>query len=579
MEPSIYKNFKFGNTQVKYLYQGPTLVWPPSPGEDEGDPTTGYDSSMIDFTEIDWWGGHDEYRITGELSFKNGGIGDASLWYEFNGYPVIPSNVKLGFGTFEDGTTEFVILMNKPGALDGAVYMYGTVTENSDDSSLSPGLMIKTIQNESFTKDGITPHSTPYIGTGTATEEISLPGLFRQVSFKIDNEFFVKSGNSSVTIPEQTIYPPKNSSNVRVSTYVIPPNATSISESMFYNNRSIKQLEIRGPRLSTVPSQCCAYCTSLTTVKIPESVTLLDYRAFYNCTSLHSITADGLTPPTCGISCFDNVGNNGFIMIVADASTDAWIDWYTGNGLKAKGWTIIQDENPIDSSIYSSTQVVTYVTSDGKEVFPNEVDYSYRNIVFHSYNKVKNVGTLIYASPLTALPQGRGEFASTKLVSINFPHTVTSIGNSMFYNCQEMTTFVMPAQVTSLGNSVFQNCSKLRLVDLSRSGVTDIYGTTFTNCSSLKYVTFPSSLNVIHGSPFTGGHNLEYIRFLGASAPDLTDYNYEPDRPEYSAFYDTWWWKDGEQFFPPIYVPNPIVYKNSSTEWEYWYDQGRVKQG
>ena len=578
MEPSIYKNFKFGNTQVKYLYQGPTLVWPPSPGEDEGDPTTGYDSSLTDFTESTWWG-NDDYLITGELPFRGIGGEDASLWYEFNGYPRIPSNVKTGFGTFEDGTTGFVILMNEPGPLEGTVYMYGTVTENSNMASLSPGLMIKTIINESFTKDGITPHSTPYIGAGTATEEIDLPGLFRQVAFKSDNEFFVQSGNSSVTIPEQTIYPPKNTFNVGVSRYVIPPNATRMIDHMFYNNRSIKELEIRGPRLKTVPSYCCAYCTSLTTVKIPASVTLLDYMAFYNCTSLKSITADGLIPPSFGVSCFDNVGNNGFIMIVADASTAAWEDWYTRNGLKAKGWTIVQDDKIIDSSVYSSTQVVTYVTSDMNEVFPNEVDYSYRNIIFHSYNKVKNVGTLIYASPLTALPQGRGEFASTKLVSINFPHTVTSIGNSMFYNCQEMSVFVMPAQVTSLGNSVFQNCSKLRLVDLSRSGVTDIYGTTFTNCTSLKYVTFPSSLSTIHGSPFTGGHNLEYIRFLGASAPDLTDYNYEPDRPEYSAFYDTWWWKDGEQFFPPIYVPNPIVYKNSSTEWEYWYDQGRVKQG
>ena len=29
MQPEIYKDFKFGDTQVKYLYQGDTLVWPP----------------------------------------------------------------------------------------------------------------------------------------------------------------------------------------------------------------------------------------------------------------------------------------------------------------------------------------------------------------------------------------------------------------------------------------------------------------------------------------------------------------------------------------------------------------------
>lgn len=35
MEPDVYKNYKFGDVQVKYLFQGTTLVWPPQPEHPE----------------------------------------------------------------------------------------------------------------------------------------------------------------------------------------------------------------------------------------------------------------------------------------------------------------------------------------------------------------------------------------------------------------------------------------------------------------------------------------------------------------------------------------------------------------
>lgn len=577
MQPSVYKNYKFGSTQVKYLYQGDTLVWPPH-NYDDGDPTTGYDSSLTEFTEIDW-SQDDQYLTEGELTFKGGDGEDASLTYKFSGHPVKPTTVNtfhIGIGKFEDGTSGFVIYMKNPGPLDGSVYMYGQVWENSPYNSISPGLMIRTISENSYSTYGITPQSTPLEFGGTAKEEITVPGYFRQVSFKSDNLFLVQSGNESITIPEKTIRPKLNGSPIEK--FIIPSNATSIGSHMFYNNRGIKVLEFRESSITTIPGSLCAHCANLNSVVFPSGLQSIGDYAFYDCTSLKQITT-GVNPPQYTSSSFENVGSDGVLFIDDTADASAWITWYTGTGLKDKNWTIIQNGQVVESNAYNDNQIVTYETSDGNEVFPNEVDYSYRNIVFHTYDRKKNKGILIYGSTLTALPQGRGEFASTKLVNIDFPSTVTSIGNSMFYNCQEMTVFVMPSQVTSLGNSVFQNCTKLRLVDLSRSGVTDIYGTTFTNCSSLKYVTFPSSLRAVHGSPFTGGHNLEYIRFLGATPPDLTDYNYEPDRPEYSAFYDTWWWKDGVQFFPPIYVPNPITYKNYSNEWAYWYNQGRVVQG
>jgi hypothetical protein len=38
------------------------------------------------------------------------------------------------------------------------------------------------------------------------------------------------------------------------------------------------------------------------------------------------------------------------------------------------------------------------------------------------------------------------------------PDSVTSIGNSAFYNCQKLTSVTIPDSVTSIGNYAFYNC-------------------------------------------------------------------------------------------------------------------------
>ena len=67
-------------------------------------------------------------------------------------------------------------------------------------------------------------------------------------------------------------------------------------------------------------------------------------------------------------------------------------------------------------------------------------------------------------------------------VSVNYngiDYSVTSIGNSAFYNCSGLTSVTIPNSVTSIGNDAFQNCSGLTSVTIPNS-VTSIGGYAFS---------------------------------------------------------------------------------------------------
>ena len=84
-------------------------------------------------------------------------------------------------------------------------------------------------------------------------------------------------------------------------------------------------------------------------------------------------------------------------------------------------------------------------------------------------------------------------------------YTVTSIGNSAFSWCSDLTSVVIPDGVTSIGNSAFSYCSGLTSVTIPDS-VTSIGNGAFSWCSDLTSVTIPDIVTSIgnHAFFFTG---------------------------------------------------------------------------
>ena len=105
-------------------------------------------------------------------------------------------------------------------------------------------------------------------------------------------------------------------------------------------------------------------------------------------------------------------------------------------------------------------------------------------------------------------------------------YNVTSIGNSAFYNCYNLTSVIIPNSVTSIGKRAFQWCEYMTTVTISNSidiindysfscckrlnsviipnSVTTIGACAFERCISLTTITIPEKVTGIGGSAFLG---------------------------------------------------------------------------
>ena len=89
-------------------------------------------------------------------------------------------------------------------------------------------------------------------------------------------------------------------------------------------------------------------------------------------------------------------------------------------------------------------------------------------------------------------------------------YSVTSIGNTAFYECTELTSIVIPNSVTSIGNLAFDECIGLTSIVIPNS-VTDIGTAAFQECSGLTSIVIGNKVKSIGNSAFSGCSSLTSI--------------------------------------------------------------------
>jgi hypothetical protein len=96
------------------------------------------------------------------------------------------------------------------------------------------------------------------------------------------------------------------------------------------------------------------------------------------------------------------------------------------------------------------------------------------------------------------------------LALTSLPNTITSIGNSAFSSCWRLALTSLPNTITSIGNSAFSSCMQLALTTLP-SGLTAIGSQAFYNCTSLTNITFLGTPTTINSNAFQNCTNLTTI--------------------------------------------------------------------
>ena len=296
------------------------------------------------------------------------------------------------------------------------------------------------------------------------------------------------SGNGVIPEFEQYFNPqPWYELQLKISRVVIEPGVTSIGHRAFEMCLNLTSVSLP-EGLEYIGYRAFDYCLELKEIVIPEGVITLEEESFSNCTALTTVTLPGTLQQinkNCFLDCeaLKSIEIPGSVKVVgacAFSGCTALERVVMGEGVEEIGYGAFQKCRALnDLTVPDTVRVIGEAAFSGCRALK-----SFRI----------PVGVTVI-EPQT--------FASSGIVQITIPDTVTEIKYDAFMSCGSLIEIIIPDSVTKMGGGCFDDCDDLKQVQLSEN-LTAIAGGLFRGCKRLERVNIPDGVTVIYKEAFSG---------------------------------------------------------------------------
>ena len=305
---------------------------------------------------------------------------------------------------------------------------------------------------------------------------------------------------------------------------------TRYPESLLY-----KYFRIVPDSISYIGEYAFYNCSSLTSVTIPNNVEYIEQYAFYGCSKLSSITIPN------SVNYIYNYVFNGCTslkeLIIEDGDSGFSVFGYHTYSSNATGKGLFYDcpletvyigrncyesnSNTGYSPFYcndtlSTLQIGKSVTQIGPYMFYGctsltnvSIPISVTCILDYAFANCTGLTSILIPDSITRI-KSNVFYGCSSLTNITIPNSVTEIGQSAFANCTGLTSILIPDSITRIESNIFYGCSGLTNITIPNS-VTEIGKSAFENCAGLTSILIPDSVSKIGASSFKNCARLEDI--------------------------------------------------------------------
>ncbi len=306
-----------------------------------------------------------------------------------------------------------------------------------------------------------------------------------------------------------------------ITSITIPEGVTTIGARAFYECSKLTSLTIPAS-VTSIGERAFQYCSGLAAVNFEENSQLksIGNQAFASCVSLASMTlptgvlsiGEEAFLNCCDLTVMTVPGSVTSIGVGAFEECHKLLEVYNLSSANTEGSYLTEYAKCVhtsmseESHVFAENDYLFYVNGEARYL----VGYTGTDTVLTLPTSCRSNDYAIYKYAF---------IGCDSITAVSIPEGVTGIGNSTFVGCRKLAAVTIPASVISIGEFAFSGCDSLATVKLGASSqLTEIGQQAFAHCSALLSITIPANVTSIGNAAFSGCRMLlEVYNFSTAS--------------------------------------------------------------